>query len=146
MSMVDASRRLIGELTSLLDKKVKVVLINGKHYEGVLKGFDHPTLNILLESAVDNSGNSFDKVFLKGEVVSEVIALEKTAFNPEELKDLIVKEGKIPEHMVKVHPEAGAVVVQGRYRITESGVEGVGPLAELLHEIYKKYMESRRRA
>lgn len=144
--MVDASRRLIGELMNLMDKKVKVVLTSGKSYEGVLKGFDHPALNIILDNVVDSAGNSFDKVFLKGDAVSEIIALERTAFNPEELKDLIVKEGKIPEHMVKVHPEAGAVVVQGRYRITESGVEGVGPLAELLHEIYKRYVESRRKA
>lgn len=146
MSMIDASRKLIGELTNMMDKKVKVVLTSGRFYEGVLKGFDHPGLNIILENAVDSSGNSFDKVFVRGDVISEIIALEKPSFNPEELKEMIVREGKIPEHMVKVVPEAGAVIVQGRYRITETGIEGVGPMAELLHEIYKKYMESRRRA
>lgn len=145
MSVTDASRRLIGELTNLLDKRIKVVLTDGKVYEGVLKGFDHPSLNILLDNVVDSTGAKIGKVFIKGEKLSEIIALEMPLFNPEEFRDMVIKEMRIPEHMIKVVSEAGAVVVQNRYRITESGVEGVGPLAETLHEIYRRYMESKKR-
>lgn len=145
MSVTDASRRLIGELTSLLDKRIKVILTDGRVYEGVLRGFDHPNLNVLLDNVVDSSGGKVGKVFIKGEKLSEIIALETPLFNPEEFRDTVIKEMRIPEHMIKVVPEAGAVVVQNRYRVTESGVEGTGPLAETLHEIYKRYMESKKR-
>jgi len=145
MSVVEASRRLVSELASMIDKKIRVVLSDGRYYEGILIGFDHPGLNILLRAAVDEKGNRIPRVMIKGERVSEIIIAEEPLFNPEEFREWILREMKIPEHMVKVIPEARVVEVQGRYRVGEDGVVGSGPIAETLHSIYKKYMEYRRK-
>jgi len=145
MSVVEASRRLVSELASMIDKKIRVVLSDGRYYEGILIGFDHPGLNILLRAAVDEKGNRIPRVMIKGERVSEIIIAEEPLFNPEEFREWILREMKIPEHMVKVIPEARIVEVQGRYRVGEDGVVGSGPIAETLHSIYKKYMEYRRK-
>jgi len=145
MSVVEASRRLVSELASMIDKKIRVVLSDGRYYEGILVGFDHPGLNILLRAAIDEKGNRIPRVMIKGERVSEIIIAEEPLFNPEEFREWILREMKIPEHMVKVIPEARVVEVQGRYRVGEDGVVGSGPIAETLHSIYKKYMEYRRK-
>lgn len=145
MALVDASRRLISELASSIDKKVKVVLSDGRSYEGILLGFDHPSLNLLLGSVVNEKGEKFPKVIIKGEKISEILITEIPLFDPEEFKEVLIREMRIPEHVVKVIPEARVVEVQGRYRVGEDGVVGTGPLAETIHSIYKKYIESRRK-
>ncbi|OYT40711.1 MAG: ribonucleoprotein [Desulfurococcales archaeon ex4484_58] len=145
MSIVDASRRLTAELTGLIDRKVKIILADGRTYEGILIGFDHPTLNVLLENAIDNNGVKYPKVIIKGERISEILATEIPLFDPEEFKEYIIREMKLPEHLVKVIPEARAVIVQGRYRVSEKGVEGTGPMAETLYEFFKRYIEERKK-
>ncbi len=145
MSIMDASRRLTAGLASLVDKKVKVILSDGRTYEGILVGFDHPTLNIMLENAVDNNGTKYPKVIIKGERISEILTTEIPLFDPEEFKEYIIKEMKLPEHLVKIIPEAQMVIVQGRYRVSENGVEGTGPMAETLYEFFKRYIEERKK-
>ncbi|MET1160238.1 MAG: Lsm family RNA-binding protein [Thermoprotei archaeon] len=145
MSIVDASRRLTAELTNLVNKKVKVILVNGKEYEGILAGFDHPSLNLLLEEATDNKGSKYPVVIIRGNQVSEILAIEIPVFDPEDFKNYIVREIKIPDHLVQVIPEARAVIVQGRYKVTENGVEGTGPMAETLYVHFKKYIEERKK-
>lgn len=145
MAVSEASRRLVQELVTFLDKRVKLVLDNGKVYEGVLAGFDHPSLNILLKEAVDNSGSKYAKVIIKGERISEIVMLEEPLFDPEEFRDFIIKEMKIQEHAVKVLHDIRAVEVLGRYRISEDGVMGSGPMAETLYSLYKRYIEQRRK-
>lgn len=143
--MIDATRRLTAELTNLMNRKVRVILASGKSYEGVLAGFDHPSLNLLLENAMDNEGHKYPKVIIKGERVSEVLAIEIPLFDPEGFKNFIVKEMRLPEHLVQIVPEARAVIVQGRYKVTENGVEGTGPMAETLYEFFKKYIDARKK-
>ena len=145
MSIVDATRRFTSELTGLIDKKIKVILVDGKIYEGTLIGFDHPSLNILLINAVDDKGNTFPKVIIKGDRISEIMATEIPLFDPEEFKEYIIKEMKLPEHLVQVVHEAQAVVVQGRYKVTEKGVEGTGPTAERLYQFFTRYIEERKK-
>lgn len=145
MSVIDASRKLITELTGLIDKKVKIILVDGKIYEGVLAGFDHPTMNMLLVNAVDNSGNKYPKVIIKGERISEILATEIPLFDPEDFKEYIIREMNIPEHLIQVIPEAQAVIVQGRYKITEKGVEGTGATAERLYQFFTKYIDERKK-
>lgn len=146
MSVMDASRKLISELSGMIDKKVKVVLSDGRHYEGILLGFDHPSLNLLLQNAVDNNGVRYPKVVVKGERISEILISEVPLFDPEEFKEFILREMKIADHLVRVIPEARIVEVQGRYRISEKGVEGVGPMAETLYSLFKKYIAGKEKA
>ncbi len=145
MSTVDASRRLINELVTLLDRRIRVVLVNGKQYEGVLVGFDHPSLNILLKSVTDESGLKYSKIIVKGERISEIIAVEEPLFDPEEFKEFLLRELKLQEHAVKVIPEARSVEVLGRYRVSEEGVMGSGAMAETLYGVYKKYIDLRKK-
>lgn len=146
MATAEASRRLVQELAAFLDKKVKVVLDNGRFYEGLLAGFDHPALNVLLKNAVDNGGTKYPMIVIKGERVSEIIIMEEPLFNPEEFKDFILREMRLQEHAVRVLHDIRAVEVLGRYRVSEDGVMGSGPMAETLYSIYKKYMEQRKKA
>ena len=145
MGIIDASRRLAAELAGLIDKKIKVILADGRYYEGKLVGFDHPSLNLLLENAVDNNGNTFPKVFIKGERVSEILTTEIPLFEPEDFKEFIMRNMRIPEHLIKIIPEARAVIIQSRYKVTEKGVEGTGPLAQTIYEFFQKYMEERKK-
>jgi small nuclear ribonucleoprotein (snRNP)-like protein len=146
MSTVDASRRLINELVTLLDRKIRVILVDGKQYEGMLAGFDHPSLNILLKNVSDEKGAKYSKIIVKGERISEIIAIEEPLFDPEEFRDFLLKELRLQEHAVKVIPEARAVEVLGRYRVSEEGVTGSGAMAETLYGIYKKYIELKKKS
>ncbi len=145
MTLVDASRRLAAELAGLVDKKVKVILADGRYYEGTLIGFDHPSLNLLLENAVDNNGTKYPKVIIKGDRVSEILTTEIPLFDPDDFREFIIKEMRLPDHLVKVIPEARVVIVQGRYKVSEKGVEGTGPLAQTLYEFFQKYIEERKK-
>ncbi len=146
MSTVDASRRLINELVALLDRKIRVILVDGKQYEGMLAGFDHPSLNVLLKNVSDEKGTKYSKIIVKGERISEIIAIEEPLFDPEEFRDFLLKELRLQEHAVKVIPEARAVEVLGRYRVSEEGVTGSGAMAETLYGIYKKYIELKKKS
>jgi len=145
VSVSEASRRLVQELSAVLDRKVKITLENGKTYEGVLVGFDHPSLNILLRDAVDNTGARYSKILVKGEKIVEILMLEEPLFDPEEFKELLLREMKIQEHAVRILPEIRAVEVLGRYRVSEEGVMGSGPMAETLYSLFKKYMEQKKK-
>lgn len=144
MSVADATRRLISELLSMIDKKVTVILTNGRRYEGLLAGFDHPAINVLLTSAVDESGKRYPKVLIKGEVISEIMITEEPIFNPSEFAEYLIKELRLRQDAVKVIPEAGAVMVFGRIKVTEKGVEGTGAMAQTIYEVYKRYIEQRK--
>lgn len=146
MAVTEASRRLVQELATLLDKRVKVVLENGKYYEGLLTGFDHPSLNILLRNAIDNDGVKYSRIIIKGERVSEIVIMEEPLFDPEEFKEFILREMKLQEHSVRVLHDIRAVEILGRYRVSEDGVMGSGPMAETLYNLYKKYMEIRKKS
>jgi len=146
VAVPEASRRLVQELAALLDKRVKVVLNSGKLYEGLLAGFDHPGLNILLKNAVDDTGNRYSRIVIKGERVSEIIIMEEPLFDPDEFKEFILREMKLQEHAVRVLHDIRAVEILGRYRVSEEGVMGSGPMAETLYSLYRKYIDQRKKA
>ncbi|WFO75611.1 Lsm family RNA-binding protein [Desulfurococcaceae archaeon MEX13E-LK6-19] len=144
MSVADATRRLISELLLMLDKKVTVVLTNGKKYEGILIGFDHPSINIMLASASDTTGKKYPKILIKGESISEIMITEEPLFDPNEFAEYLVKELHLRQDAVKVVPEAGAVIVYGRIKVTEKGVEGTGAMAQTIYEVYQRYIDMRK--
>lgn len=145
MSAIEAQRRLISELLVMLNKKVVVILDNGRRYEGTLVGFDHPTLNVMLNDAVDGEGKHYPKVLIKGERVSEMTVAEVPLFDPEDFARYIISAMKLRSDAVKVIPEARAVIILNNIRVTETGVEGRGPTARTVHQFWEKYMSERRR-
>ncbi len=139
------TRRLLTELNNLVGKKVEVVLTNGNSYEGILLGFDHPELNIVLGNAKSKKGESYPRVFIRGSVVAEVRALEVSLFDPQEFANYISRKLGIRPDAIRVFPDAGVVVVFNSIRVTATGVEGVGPMAARISHALKEYLEAKAR-
>ncbi len=134
-----AQRRFLMDLAELLDRKVLVITRDGKTFEGKLSGFDHPSLNISLVD-VRVGENTYPKVIVKGDVIAEIIAKEKPLFDAKEFAEILKRY--FP-NLVKVHEEAGIVMVGDRIRISEKGVEGVGPIADRVRKLFNDYIESK---
>lgn len=145
MSITNASRRLLSDLTNMLDKSVVVKLRDGRVYEGVLSGFDHQRLHLSLSKARDASGNTYHKVIIAGDSISEVLIKEAPLFDAQEFAEIVMRKLNLRPGDVKVYPDAGVVVVLNTIRVTEGGVEGSGPIANKVYSIFNEYIEGRRK-
>lgn len=143
MSVPSATRRLMSELTALLDKEVVVKLKDGSIIRGKLYGFDANTFNVLLKNATDSS-NTYPTMLLYHDSIVSLSAVEAPLFDPEEFARLLVAKLSLRESDVKVLPEAGVVVVMNSVRVSEKGVEGSGPLAHKIYGLFVEYMESKK--
>ncbi len=136
------SVRFLRELAALLDKTVSVKTIHGKTYLGKLIGYDPNTLSLCLSEAKDNQGTVYARVFIRGDVISEIIRQEE----PFDLKGLAERLEKMFPNMVKLYEEAGVIVVMDRIRVTEEGVvEGSGPVAERVKRVYEQFVAEKKR-
>ena len=136
-----ATRRFSTELSSLLDKRVKVVTASGSSYEGKLIAYDQTTLTLILANAKDDKGDAYARVLINGHYVAQVLRLEE----PFDLKGLAEALEKAFPNMVVLHEDAGVITVMDRVRITESGViEGSGPIAERVKRIFEEFVASKR--
>jgi small nuclear ribonucleoprotein (snRNP)-like protein len=148
MSVQSAIRNLISEIAGLVGNVVKVKLVDGTTYEGKLVGIDvgdRLSLHLLLENAKSSAGESYYKVFINGSRVSEIISVQRPAFDPEEFAEFITAKLSLPPGTVRVLKEAKTVLVYDRYKITENGVEGSGGMASKLYSLWEEYMESRKK-
>jgi small nuclear ribonucleoprotein (snRNP)-like protein len=139
----EPSRRYAAKLNSLLDKNVIVRLNNGRYYRGKLSGFDLNTLNLVLETAEDNEGRRWPVVFVGGSYVSEIILEEGSVFDAREFAEFLVNQGGIGRHLIKVYDDINVVEVGKVVRVTSSGVEGAGPMAQKIHTLYMEYLRSK---
>ncbi|MEB3756873.1 MAG: Lsm family RNA-binding protein [Desulfurococcales archaeon] len=145
MSVIDAQRKLVTKLNTLLGRKISVRLINGQSYTGILEGFDHPHFNLLITNAMDKEGNSYSSVIIRGDVVSEIVEVEQKLFDPIEFKDFLIKKLNLKPYDVTVIEEAGSVVVLKKITVSEKGVEGVGPMVNSIHAVFQEYMKSKKK-
>jgi small nuclear ribonucleoprotein (snRNP)-like protein len=148
MSTSQAVKKLITELLGMIDKIVVVKLVDGSFYEGKLLGIDvseRLALHLVLGDAKSSDGKSFHRVVINGSRISEIIAVEKPIFVPEEFASIISTKLNLPPGAVKIIREAGMVIVYDRYKITENGVEGAGGLASKLYSLYQEYIERKKR-
>jgi len=136
-------RRFYSEVSSLVDKKVYVRLVDGKVYRGTLLGIDQPSMNIVLGDA-DSEGKKFFRVVISGSRISEIIVEEIPIFDPEEFFNIVVQRLNINPANVRIYKETGLVVILDRYRVSENGVEGSGALANKIYDLWQEYMESKR--
>ncbi|MCD6154611.1 MAG: Lsm family RNA-binding protein [Candidatus Verstraetearchaeota archaeon] len=135
------SSRFMRELAALLDKAIIVKTIQGRKFTGRLIGYDPNNLNLCLADAKDESGSGFARIFIKGNVISEIIRTEE----PFDLKGLAERLEKAFPNMVKLHEEAGVIVVMDRIRVTEEGViEGTGPTADRVKRIYEQFIKEKK--
>ncbi|HIP85190.1 MAG TPA: ribonucleoprotein [Pyrodictium sp.] len=140
-----ASRRFWTEMHSLLDKQVKVVLVNGRMYEGKLLGFEQPSLDLVLADARTPEGDTIPRLIIRGANIAEIRAYEVSIFDANEFAEYIRRKLGLRPDAVKVYPDAGVVVVLNTYRVTASGVEGSGAMAGRIYALLKEYMEAKKR-
>lgn len=135
----EAQRKFLLDLAELLERPVVIITKDGKTFEGLLSGFDHPSLNISLLD-VKVSDKTYPKVIIKGDVIAEIIAKEKPLFDAREFARIL--ERYFP-NLVKVYEETGIVVIGEKIKVTEKGVEGVGPIADRVRKLFNDYIESK---
>ena len=132
-----AAKRFFEEFTSLLQRPVTVVTMDGKEFTGTLVGFDPSTLSLCLSEVVDSSGKKATKMFLYGGSLARLYTVEK----PFDLRRLAERLDRVFPRMVKLYEEAGVITVMDRIRVTASGVvEGTGPMAERVQKVYDEFV------
>jgi len=144
MSVSSASRRVISELNSLLERQVIIRLKNGKVLKGTLYGFDE-RMNVLLKGATEEGGSSYPVMLIMAESIESIASIESPIFNPEEFARVVVSRLNIRDADVKAYPEAGVLVVLNSIRVSEKGVEGSGPLAHKIYGLFTEYMENKKK-
>ncbi len=136
-----ASSAFFKELTSLIGKKVKVNLENGRIYTGKLKSYDARTLSLCLLDASDEKGNVYNRVFVKGDKIVDFFQTEEGV----DLRQLYVEISKVfPPGDVEFLEDNNMILVLKRIKVTEDGVEGEGPVARRVKEIYDRFMAERK--
>jgi small nuclear ribonucleoprotein (snRNP)-like protein len=136
MSLISRSR-FAEDATSLLNKTVTVITIDGKKYTGILTGLDPERLNLSLRDARDEKGTVMYRLIINGSIVAQVYTSER----PLNLKNLAERLERVFPRLVKLYEDQGVIVVMDKIRVTEKGViEGSGPAAERVQKIYEEFI------
>jgi small nuclear ribonucleoprotein (snRNP)-like protein len=132
-----AQRKLFTEMGALIDKIVMVMTTDGKSYTGNLVGINENNLSLCLAEAKDDKGRVIHKVFLNGNVVAQILAIEK----PFDLKALADRLEKVFPRLVKLYEDKGFIWVMEKVKVTEKGViEGTGPAAERVQKVCEQFL------
>ncbi|MFP3205075.1 MAG: Lsm family RNA-binding protein [Metallosphaera yellowstonensis] len=142
---MSATRRIQADLNALLDKSVIVRLTNGKQYIGQLSSFEISPFLVSLSSAKDNENNSFHKVILNGSVISEIILKTAPIFDAREFAEILQRNLSLRPGDIKLYDDVGVITVMEKIRVTESGVEGTGPMAQRIYDLYNDYISKRKK-
>ena len=135
--MSAAQRKFLGEIAMLLDKSVMVITTDNKIYTGSVVGLHPETLNLCLADATDEKGQNLNRIFLNGNVVAQILTVEK----PFNLKALADRLEKVFPNMVRLYADNGFIWVMDKIKVTEVGVvEGTGPIAERVINVYNQFI------
>jgi len=132
-----AQRKYFVEVAALADKHVIVATTTGKTFTGTLIGINPDTLSLCLAEVKDDEGKTLHRVFLNGNVVAQILSVEK----PFDLKALADRLEKVFPTMVRLYEDKGFIWVMDKVKLTEKGVvEGSGPAAERVQKVYEQFM------
>jgi small nuclear ribonucleoprotein (snRNP)-like protein len=132
-----AQRRYFTEVSALADRHVIVSTTTNKTYSGTLVGINPDNLSLCLADAKDEEGKVLHRVFLNGQVVAQLLSVEK----PFDLKALAERLEKVFPTMVKLYEDKGFIWVMDKVKLTEKGVvEGSGPAAERVQKVYDQFI------
>jgi small nuclear ribonucleoprotein (snRNP)-like protein len=132
-----AQRKYFTEVSALADKNVIVMTTSGKKFTGILIGINPDNLSLCLSEAKDDEGRILHRVFLNGNIVAQIFAVEK----PFDLKALAERLEKVFPTMVRLYEDKGFIWVMDKVKLTEKGVvEGSGPAAERVQKVYDLFM------
>ncbi|OYT31178.1 MAG: small nuclear ribonucleoprotein (Sm) [Thermoprotei archaeon] len=138
MSYLDlGSRRFGTEFSSLINKRIIVNTLTQKTFTGILLGYSTSDHSLVLSDVDDQEGNRYSRVILYGHAISEIFLVEE----PLDLEELARRLEEVFPKMIKYYPEAKLITVMDRVRVTDKGVEGTGPIAERVKNVYKKFVE-----
>ncbi len=122
---------------ALSDKIVMVITTDGKSYVGNLVGINENNFSLCLAGAKDDKGRVVHRVLLNGNVVAQILAIEK----PFDLKALAERLEKVFPRLVKLYEDKGFIWVMEKIKVTEKGVtEGTGPAAERVQKVYEQFL------
>ena len=133
-----AERKLFMEIGALVDKPVRVVTTDGKAFDGMLVGINPENLCLCLAQAKDEKGVTMHRIFLNGNIVAEVFAIER----PFDLRALADRIEKVFPRFVKLFEDQGFIMVMEKIKVTEKGVEAgaSGPAAERVQKVYEQFI------
>ena len=132
-----AQRKLFTEMGALIDKIVMVMTTDGNSYTGNLVGINENNLSLCLAEAKNDKGRVIHRVFLNGNVVAQILAIEK----PFDLKALANRLEKVFPRLVKLYEDKGFIWVMEKVKVTEKGViEGTGPAAERVQKVCEQFL------
>ena len=132
-----AQRKFFTEVTALMDKNVIVSTTTEKTYSGTLIGINPDTLSLCLGEAKDHEGKILHRVFLNGNIVAQILSVEK----PFNIKALADRLEKVFPTMVRLYEDKGFIWVMDKVKATEKGVvEGTGPAAERVQKVYEQFI------
>ena len=132
-----AQRKFFTEVTALMDKSVIVSTTTEKTFSGTLIGINPDTLSLCLGEAKDQEGKILHRVFLNGNIVAQILSVEK----PFNIKALADRLEKVFPTMVRLYEDKGFIWVMDKVKVTEKGVaEGTGPAAERVQKVYEQFI------
>jgi len=132
-----AQRRFFTEVSALIDKAVSITTTTGKMFNGTLIGINPDNLSLCLADAKDEEGKKLHRVFINGNVVAQILAVEK----PFDLKALADRLERVFPTMVKLYEDKGFIWVMDKVKVTDKGVtEGSGPAAERVQKVYEQFV------
>jgi len=132
-----AQRKFFTEVAALVERSVIVATTTGKTFSGTLIGINPDTLSLCLAEAKDEEGKILHRVFLNGNVVAQILSVEK----PFDLRALADRLEKVFPTMVKLYEDKGFIWVMDKVKVTEKGVvEGSGPAAERVQKVYEQFI------
>ena len=136
--LADAARRFNAELLNMVNKEVRITTGTGITYQGILVGIDS-SLNIMLVDAVNNKNERFSRVLIMSHAIVDIVLIQEFV----DLREFAKYIDKYFPGMVKYVEEANVVQV-GNVKVTVAGVEGSGPLAKRVKELFDEFMSKRK--
>lgn len=145
LTVMSISRRVVYDINSLIDKTVIIKLTNGKTYTGQLSSFEIDPFMVSISNAKDNENNAYYKAIINGNTISEILIKNAPIFDVKEFASLIEKSLNLRPGDIKVYEEAGVITILEKIKVTENGVEGSGPLAQRVYDLFNEYIEKKKR-
>ena len=128
------------ELADLKGKYITIVTTSGKIFNGLLKAWNPDTFDICIAN-VKEAKNSYFKVFLRGPIISEILIMEQP-FNLQGLADELQERLNLLPADVKLFEDARIIQVLNKVKVSEKGVDGIGPVADRVRAVFESFMES----
>lgn len=134
---INLTRNFKTELNTFAGKNVIIQTTGGKMIQGVLVGLNTEDMSIILgEALVDNERHH--RIFLAGTTIAEIYLGEA----PYDLLGLRTELEKVfKKSGVRYFEDTQTLLVMDRYKVTQEGVEGDGPVADRVRRIWDTFRQ-----